>query len=406
MAFSARQFGFRFENDDGSESASTFFAAQNTNVTADESAGNKQMRLRIGIEEIGGTSGTGTDDYELFISKNGGAYSGPVRATTNIVKHFDSAHLTDSDATTNRLTGGTGSFIAGRVAEQTDGAHDYVLSASSHTEILFTIEFVAADLTQGDTVDFRVYRNGSPLSSYSVTPRANIGIVYNDVLTESTTPGDSLTVVSTIPVTITESSTPGDVYVTASNANIHAFTRLAYGEIWFVIPTGEDESHTYFTFCVDESQRAQTPVWFKGGINATAIVDDPQLGTDEPWSCLRIGDGASADLVSFDRRADGTSEVDWNLTSSAFYIDEAERRVLIKRFYKDFENQDNDVTLQLLTYDFPSGGNIANPSLTIATGDTTKDFRISGRLMKMKFSGSGKCRLGKPAFDIVGMGER
>lgn len=229
---------------------------------------------------------------------------------------------------------------------------------------------------------------------------------FNDTITESAAPGDSLTAAVTFSATLTESSEGGDVYVTASNANIHAFTRLPFGEIWFAVPTGTGTTHTCFTFCVDESQRAQTPVWFKAEMNASAIIDDPQLGADGTFSCLRIGEGSSADLISFDRRADGTIEPSWHLTSSAFYVDEAERRVLIKRYYRDFENQDNDVTLQLLTYDFPAGANIASPSLTVGAADPHKDFRVSGRLMKMKFSGTGRARLGKPAFDITEMGER
>jgi hypothetical protein len=229
---------------------------------------------------------------------------------------------------------------------------------------------------------------------------------WNKTLAESATPGDSYSVTANLVATLTESATGGDTYVTASNANIHAFTRLPFGEIWFIIPTGDSTSHTYVSFCVDETQRAEQPVWFKGTINASAILDDPQLGVDAPFSCLRIPEAASASLYSFDRRADGTLTVDWNLTSSAFYVDEAERRVLIKRYYRDFEVQDSAVNLQLLTYDFPAGSNVASPTLSIGTSDTTKDFRVSGRLMKMKFSGSGRCRLGKPAFDITTLGER
>jgi hypothetical protein len=229
---------------------------------------------------------------------------------------------------------------------------------------------------------------------------------WASTLSESSTPADSYANTANMVATLSESSMGGDTYVTASNANIHAFTRIPFGEIWFVIPTGDTASHTYVSFCVDETQRAQAPVWFKGTLAASAVIDDPQLGVDAPWSCLRIPESAGASLYSFDRRADGTSTVDWNITSSAFYVDEAERRVLIKRYYRDFEVQDSAVTLQILTYDFPAGSSIASPSLSIGTSDTSKDFRVSGRLMKMKFSGSGRCRLGKPAFDIVSMGER
>lgn len=403
MAFTPRQFAFRFYNADGNENTATAAAAQDANLGV-TGVSNERYHLRFGFEETGGTGGSSTDDWQLQYEKNDSGSWVNVTTSSSNVRAFDSANITDGAFIANLLTGGTGTQGFGHSSE--DGLVDNSrLGPNTYYEHLYTIEFVAADIAGGNTFDFRVVLNGSVLAGgYATTPRATIA--FNETITESATPGDSLTATLTMPVTISESSTPADVYVTASNANIHAFTRLPYGEIWFVIPTGAGESHTYFTFCVDESQRAQAPVWFKGGINATAVLDDAKLGTDEPWSCLRIADGASADLVSFDRRADGTMEVDWNLTSSAFYIDEAERRVLIKRYYKDFEDQDNNVTLQLLTYDFPSGSNIASPSLTIGTSDTTKDFRVSGRLMKMKFSGSGQCRLGKSAFDVVSLGER
>lgn len=229
---------------------------------------------------------------------------------------------------------------------------------------------------------------------------------YSDTISESSTPGDSLTNTATFVVAFTETATPAVELGSTSSANIHAFTRLPFGEIWFVIPIGGSASHNYYTFCIEESQRAEMPVWFKGTIDASAVLDDALLGTDTSWSCLRIADSTSAALYSFDKRLGGTGQVSWNLTSSAFYVDEAERRVLIKRYYKDFERQDGSVTMQILTYDYPAGNNIAAPSLTVATGDTTKDFRVSGRLMKMKFSGSERWRLGKPAFDVVEMGER
>lgn len=231
-------------------------------------------------------------------------------------------------------------------------------------------------------------------------------ILFSDSLTFSSTPGYSHSPVATFRPTISYISTPGEDLGSTSSGSIHAFARQVYGEIWFVVPIGGTTSHNYYTFCVEESEGQQTPVWFKGGIDAAAVLDDPGLGADTFWSCLRIPDAASATIVSFDKRTGGTITVDWSLTSSTFYIDEGARRVMLLGYHKDFETQDDTVSLTISTRDEPNGNVIANPSYAVAATDTRKDFRVSGKLMTMEFSGSDRWRLGKPAFEIETMGER
>jgi len=170
VPFAVTQRAFRFYNDDGSESASTAAAAQDTNVTITEGGGNQSFHLRIGLQETGGTSGNSTDDWQLQYSKNGGAWTN-VTTTSSNVKAFDSANLMDSGGTTNRLTGGTGAYNPGKISE--DGLlDDLFLLASRHTEFLYAIQTIDADLAATDTLDFRVLYNGATTGvTYSVTPR-------------------------------------------------------------------------------------------------------------------------------------------------------------------------------------------------------------------------------------------
>lgn len=161
---------FRFYNDDGSESTSTAYAAQDTNVSVNAYS-NANILLRIMMQETGGLGGAATDDWQLQYSKNGGAYTSITTATSN-VKGYDSTTLTDQGATTNRLTGGTGSFVAGLVSE--DGLADNLnVTANNYSEFLFTLTIVSADVSAADTLDFRLLVNGST-NTYSVTPRITV----------------------------------------------------------------------------------------------------------------------------------------------------------------------------------------------------------------------------------------
>lgn len=168
---------FRFY-EDGTENGSTAVAAENANITRYE--GSTDLHLRYGVQESGSGSASGatTDDYQLQYSKNGGAYTNVTGSSSNVVG-YDSSNLTDAASTTQRLSAGTGSFIAGEICESDGLLTDWQLTANNHSELLYAIRLVPADLANGDTLDFRVLRNGSVFNTYSVTPRITITTTQN-----------------------------------------------------------------------------------------------------------------------------------------------------------------------------------------------------------------------------------
>jgi hypothetical protein len=89
------------------------------------------------------------------------------------VQPYASANLTDAGATTNRLTGGSNSFVAGKISE-TGTVSDLEITSGNYTELLFSAKLVASLLANNDTLDFRVYRNGVALNTYTVTPRITV----------------------------------------------------------------------------------------------------------------------------------------------------------------------------------------------------------------------------------------
>lgn len=125
--------------------------------TSPTHAGNGMSRSTV-------TWSTSASDRIFFL------YSTPSEA----VAPYDSASLTDGNATTNRLGSGSGSFVAGEISE--DGLVDNLqITASNYTELLYSLTIESTAVADNDTLDFRVLRNGATTGmTYTVTPRITI----------------------------------------------------------------------------------------------------------------------------------------------------------------------------------------------------------------------------------------
>lgn len=180
---------YRWYADDGAENASTALAAENT--AYDLYAGvNASIVLRYGVQESGtGTaSGAATDDYQLQYKKNAGAFTNVTGASSNI-RARASANLTDGAATTQRLSAGSGSFVAGEIDEGDGLITDWALTANNYSDLVYSLEVVAADVAEDDSFTFQVLRNGSVFNTYSVTPTLTVTKVNNvTAVTLSATP--------------------------------------------------------------------------------------------------------------------------------------------------------------------------------------------------------------------------
>ena len=152
------------------ESGSTGRAAQDTAWTLNYALTPSSTQLRIRLQSTNAEPLSATDDWRLQFAVNGGAWTSLTLG--GAPGYFDGSSTTEGEATTNRLTGGTGSFVAGKVSE--DGVVDDLnWSANNFTELVYVID--ASGLSYGDVVTFRVVRNGSTTGmTYAVTPTINI----------------------------------------------------------------------------------------------------------------------------------------------------------------------------------------------------------------------------------------
>lgn len=152
-----RQSAFRFRNDDESETAATWKAADNTDVSIAKDA---IFRLRFVIQNYGTASGS-TGGLVVEQSVNGGAWvNTPTTASAGIPVEYDlSPNVTDQQATTQQL--GSGTFVSGIVEE---GSVTFgtarTLPAGTETEYEYVLKLNGLFATSGDTIALRVQRVG------------------------------------------------------------------------------------------------------------------------------------------------------------------------------------------------------------------------------------------------------
>lgn len=156
------QVGFRFRNDDGSETAATWMAAENTDASVPLDT---IFRLRFVLDETAGAADT--EGFELEYRRNGGAWTTASSGGT-LLQTTSSTFVTNQEATTRQLTSGTGSFSAGQIAEDPNAA-GISIGAGNVTEIEWVIRANSAGgATAGDTIDFRVYKFNDATFNYVV----------------------------------------------------------------------------------------------------------------------------------------------------------------------------------------------------------------------------------------------
>lgn len=97
------------------------------------------------------------------------------------------------------------------------------------------------------------------------------------------------------------------------------------------------------------------------------------------------------------------------IESADFYLSEAGGAVLINGMWPDFRSQQGTVSLTIYTREFPQSAQRAHGPWTLSPGQSKRDFRVSGRIARVRFDWSSApvfARGGKPEFDVQAIGGR
>ena len=189
-------------------------------------------------------------------------------------------------------------------------------------------------------------------------------------------------------------------------------TNRSYEEVWyFYYDSRSPGSRTtrYVAYSIRESRDTGRPVWFRGILSRSAMLDSELvravsignnsgiLGVDEESIALRHDDPASS-LPAY-------------IVSGDQYIDNGQHRFMIRGVIPDFSSQGAGVYLTVNVRDYPQGtATESGPHfLNVSPFETTKkDFRASGRIFSCRFErdSPGQWRIGKFLLDVVPLGER
>ena len=162
-----------------------------------------------------------------------------------------------------------------------------------------------------------------------------------------------------------------------------------FGELHIFYPDARDSSGTNLENSRSVSVNAQG-VWSKAAIVRTAFVD---VGA-APYPI-----GVNSGTAYWHEFPTG-SYPSCSIETAAQYLDNAQRRVQVSRFWPDLKDQQADVTVTVYGREEPQGTETTLYTGTATTSTLNLDFIVTTRLVRVKFASTSYFRLGKPAFDV------
>lgn len=190
--------------------------------------------------------------------------------------------------------------------------------------------------------------------------------------------------------------------VSPSQSDKIVATNIAkFNEVWWFYPDERDgvENSRYVSLSVEDGSAAQ------GTLARTAFCD-----ISSGINLYPIGTDFSGNIYYHEKgtTANGSSR-SWYIETSDFFIDDQQRCMMLKTMWPDFQRQTGVINMTLSGLVYPqSTPEVFSDQMMTAT-DTKLNFRFSGRLMRMKLSGSTTptdMRLGVPTFELMPAGDR
>jgi len=218
------QSAYRWRNDDGLESAATWKAVENTDIT--NVSLTEIIRLRLEIEETNGGTTIGNARLE-FSSDAASCTTGTWTAldtSTTAWRVTASAYITNGDPTTNQLTTSARTFVAGRIFDTQNEDTTGVSLSNTHTEWEWAIRGDGA--VDSTTYRFRVTDAGTALNTYTNCGQLTTAAVYSITLDQANfaygnmpdnTASSTLTLWSEAGIIATNGDAIADFYIYGAN---------------------------------------------------------------------------------------------------------------------------------------------------------------------------------------------
>lgn len=180
-----------------------------------------------------------------------------------------------------------------------------------------------------------------------------------------------------------------------------ASTISEYDEVWWFYPDQRDgyENSRYVTVPVAGPDLG---FWHRGTLARTAFVD----AGPSSYPCGVAYEG-NVYWHEKGNSADGGVR-SWRVRTSDTALDD-NRTTLARGAWPDIADQTGPVNLTLYTRQYPQGDQTTHGPYAMAPGQDKVDFKVSGRLIAVEFSGTSapsEARIGRLTFDVKSRGRR
>ena len=144
--------------------------------------------------------------------------------------------------------------------------------------------------------------------------------------------------------------------------------------------------------------------WYRGQMARTAYTDAPPSPNAYP---IAVDPSGGLYWHEKGQTANG-GPISWFIETADNFLD-PDRTMQVRTLWPDFQDQVGAIDVSVTTRFYPQATETTTSGQTMTPGQSKSDIRASGRLAKLRFSGSASptfARLGNPTIDIAPAGGR
>jgi len=179
-----------------------------------------------------------------------------------------------------------------------------------------------------------------------------------------------------------------------------------FDEIRIDYPDARDgvENSRYLAAHIPTLLESPDNAWYRGVMARTAYTDAPPSPNSFP---MAVDTGGALYWHEKGRTANG-GVLSWFIETADNYLD-PNLTMQVRAIWPDFKSQEGAINVEVVTRFTPQGPETTTSGQTLIVGMEKSDVRASGRLAKLRFSGSASptfARLGNPTLDVTPAGKR
>ncbi len=237
------------------------------------------FRIRVSVSSTGTTANT-SNPFQIYCSRNGGAYAA-ITTSGTYIKSIDATAgaSADNSAITTSLIGGTGTFQNVGQYDSTGASSNIQITAGDFVEFEFGLQ-ITTSANPGDSFQLEVYFNGGALNTYTVIGLTTAYLSTNELCVNA--PSSSI---QTLTVPANWDNTKSTAYDFSLSALLHSANPVnlsAGNPAYYYLPSSGTGWFNDLNQLVQSNGFSTT--WTKNALTLTSAAATAPDSTTTAWS--------------------------------------------------------------------------------------------------------------------------